>query len=261
MKKLTFKISLAILATCSAIFVKPQSASAQIDMSLLTEVAKSCQKDSLSLKYYKQMGFDDDKLQVVKDSNVGLIYNCIYYRYFHSLIQSKFSWVALTTDEIIPGYPGSVVVSLLSLRPRSSLLDCIVSQDPSSQVCEGRKVFNGYVVEQKIVNDNLYEHHTDHYTNNYTALLYIHICPSCVIAHDNILSSEKTMGGFIQWFLRLDKPRRREIMSILGNEQEQINNRQKIQQEASRAVAEYIEIREKVKQQEENRRRREVLGN
>ena len=50
-------------------------------------------------------------------------------------------------------------------------------------------------------------------------------------------------------------------MSILGEGQKAANNRSEMIAEADRALAEYNEIRQKVEQQEQERRRREVIGN
>ena len=249
MKKLALQLSLVILATCSALFAKPQSASAQVDMSLLTKVAKSCQKDTTSSEYYKQMGFDDEKIQSVIGSGESLG-TCIHTRYRHSLLQSKFPWLA-STGEIIQGYPGSVVVSLMVNfewgygRPYNPLLiDCIVSQDPSNDQCISSIIFYDY----KIRNNDLNRQST-------------YLCPSCVVAHDNVMSAKRMRGSFIQWFLNLDKPTKRKIMSILGDDQEAVNNRSEIRRESGRALAKYNEIRQKVEQQEQERRRREVIGN
>jgi hypothetical protein len=254
MEKFTFQILLAIFATCSTLLIKQQNVSAQVNMSLLTEVAKSCQKDTVSPAYYDQMGINRKEFESAKIDNSYFIDKCIYSRYFHSLVQSKFSWLS-SVDEIIPGYPGSVAVSIVALNSAgSSLLDCIASRNPSSQACKNHWVLSRVNDENKIANDYFY-----HSSNG--ELLYIYICPSCVIASDNVRSYEKMTGGFISWFLRLDKPRRREIMSILGDEEDQKKNRWKIEEESERAVREYNDIIKKVKHQEENRRRREVLEN
>jgi hypothetical protein len=122
-KKLTLQISLVILANFSTLFAKPQIASAQVDMNSLIEVAKSCQKDTNSPEYYKQMGFDKFESVIGSDNSLN---TCFYARYGHSLLQSKFPWLA-STGEMIPGYPGSVAVSLMIYKKylnNSLLLDC-----------------------------------------------------------------------------------------------------------------------------------------
>ena len=254
MKKIAIQISLVILATCSAIFAKPQSASAQVDMSLLTEVAKSCQKDTTSSEYYGQMGFDDRTIQ----SAIGLdtsLRNCIQARYHYSLVQSKFPWLA-STGEMTQGYPGSVSVSTIayydahySRLNNSSLLDCIASGDPSNDQC----IYSLKIFEDRKVRDME--------PNTWFTRYGIYVCPSCVVAHDNVMSEKSMRGSFIQWFLSFDKPTRRKVLSIVGEGQKAADNRSGMNTEAERALAKYTEIREKVEQQEQERRRREVIGN
>ncbi len=245
MKKLTLQVSMVMLATYAALFVKPQSASAQVDMSLLTEVAKSCQKDTRSSEYYEQMGFDENEIKSEIGSDNSLN-NCIYARYYHSLLQSKFPWLT-SMGEMIPGYPGSVAVSLMSSSDElSSLLDCLVNQDPSSNQCANSiKIF----ADDKINNGYNISYH------------YTYVCPSCAVAHDNVRSAKKMKGSFIKWFLNLDKPTRRKVMSILGESQNAESSRSEIRAEANRASTEYFNIRQRVEKQEQDRRRREVIGN
>lgn len=254
MKKRALHFSLAMLVTCSAMFIKTQSASAQVDMNLLTEIAKSCQKDTTSSEYYKQMSLDDNIIQSAIGS-VDSLENCIRARYRYSLVQSKFPWLA-STGEMIPGYPGSVAVSLMAYSPKissyylnswlesSSLLDCLISQDPSTHLCVSSL---GIFYDNKIQNQNVENE-------------YIYVCPSCVVARDNISSAERMRGSFIQWFLNLDKLTRRQSMSILGNNKEAQNSRTDMMIETVEAVDKYNAIREKVAREKKDRLRREVIG-
>ena len=253
MKKIALQISMVILATCSTLFAKPQIASAQVDMSLLTEVAKSCQKDTKSPEYYGQMGFDDKTVKSIIGSGTSLR-DCIKSRYHQLLVQSKFPWLA-STGEIIQGYPGSVLVSTmahyhyLSRLNNSSLLDCIVSGDSSNAQCTSSiRIFSNNKIRDS------YDSQASYYYSTY-------VCPSCLVAHDNVMSEKSMIGSFIQWFLSLDQPTRRKVMSILGEGQKAENTRLVMNGEADRAVAEYNKIRQKVEQQEQDRRRREVMGN
>lgn len=256
MKKIALQISLVILATCPALFTKPQSASAQVDMSLLTDAAQSCQKDTKSSEYYKQMWFDDDMFTPLIGLDTSLK-DCIEFRYHYSLVQSKFPWLA-STGEMIQGYPGFVLVSTIAyyhtLSPglnNSSLLDCIASGDPSNEQCTS-----------SVIRSLFYDHKINKYSvGHLVSQYYIYVCPSCIVAHDNVMSEKSMRGSFIQWFLSLDKPTRRKVMSILGEGQKAEKNRSEMATEANRAVSEYIEIRQKVEQQEQERRRREVIGN
>ncbi len=245
MKKLTFQLSLAMLVTCSTMSITPQSASAQVDMSLLTEVAKSCQKDAASSDYFQQMGFKDQQVKFLigDDESVNV---CIRARYPHSLVQSKFLWLA-STGEIISGYPASVAVSQMAQSVNkyvynSDLLDCIASQNPSDDRCISS-------IGARAISDNELP------WNN-----FIYVCPSCFIAYNDVSSEEKVRASFIQWFVNLDKPTRRKIISILSNNDKAANNRDEMLTAANRAVDKYNEIREKVAREEQARRRREVIG-
>jgi hypothetical protein len=245
--KIASQISLVMVVTCASILLKPQSTSAQINMSLLTEVASSCQKDTASSEYYKQMSFDDETVRSLT-SSANSVERCIYSRYHYSTIQSKFPWLA-STGEIIPGYLGAVAFSMITNTNSSMknlLLDCIADKNLSSYECTF-SIAN-------FTNDRIPHGFASNYY--YYDDYYIYVCPSCLIAHNNTLSAEKMRGSFIQWFLSLDKIQRRGVMSIMGD-----NNRFKISSEADRAVKEYRETIEKVAQQEKERRRREVLGN
>jgi hypothetical protein len=245
-KRLAFRLSMTILATCSTLFVKQQSASAQVDMSLLTDVAKSCQKDATSSEYFQQMRFKDQQVEFLTGYN-GSVNVCIHARYHHSLVQSKFPWLA-STGEIISGYPASVAVSQMAQSVNkyvynSDLLDCIASQNPSDDRCISS-------IGRRAISDNELPWNG-----------FIYVCPSCFIAYNDVSSEEKMRGSFIQWFVSLDKPTRRKIMSILRNDDEAANNRDEMLTAANRAVDKYNEIREKVAREEQNRRRREVLDN
>jgi hypothetical protein len=256
MKKTPFKVLLTILIACSGILIKPQIALAQVDMSILAEVAQSCQQDALSSKYYKKMLFDDDTIK--NFDKIDYISVCIYNRYHHSLMMSKFPWLT-SAGEIIPNYPGSVAVSLMSssqlyqYRDQTLLIDCIASQNSSSQECLNSPAHRAFNLDGKKIRD----------ANRWSRIeeAYVYICPSCVIAHDDDPSGQSMVRGFIKWFISLDKSKKREVISFLGEEDQSFTIRRNLQEEADRAVKEYQETREKIKRQEINRRREEVLNN
>ena len=155
MKKTPLKVLLAILTACSGILVKPQIALAQVDMSVLAEVAQSCQQDALSSKYYKKMLFDNDTIK--RFYNTDYISLCIANRYHHSLVMSKFPWLA-STGEIIPNYPGSVAVSLMIYSNTNSsnaglLIDCILSQNPDSQECLNPSISGVFNIRNSRIRD------------------------------------------------------------------------------------------------------------
>ncbi|MHC5743103.1 MAG: hypothetical protein ACYTXT_14505, partial [Nostoc sp.] len=163
--------------------------------------------------------------------------------------------------EILPGYPGSVVVSALSASydkfETVSLLDCIITQDAANDVC--------YKAKRKIAGGDRYRNRTNLYSGREieTNLVYIaYVCPSCVLAHDNVSGSgEVILNAFIQWFLKLDKSQRRQVISFLGDDDKAYQSRWLINNESGEAVEAYWKARERIEQQEQEGRRRELLGN
>ena len=178
---------------------------------------------------------------------------CIYSRYHYSLILDKFPELA-STGEILPGYPGSVAVGSLANNfsyygSRMQVLDCIIARNISGDVCN---------MSRKNIS----------YGEKYRSQLYLrssylpYVCPSCVVAHDEVSGSrEVILKAFIEWFIKLDKPQRREVISLLGDEDEAIKLRNSLDNESEKAAKEYWEARARVQQQEQERRRRELLGN
>ncbi len=264
MKNYPLKVLLMIFTTATAILSTPRMTSAQVDYSLLTEVVKSCQADVVSPEYYKKIG-----IQVRSDSGSFMlaraqvepnyIESCINARYHHLLVLSKLPWLDSSGD-VVPGYPGATAVSLMTFDTHGfatmGVLECMISQNPHSHECQNasslRGVFNISSSNYKIRNLNTAG---DNLTRG-----YIYMCPSCAISIDEISSVEKMTDSFIKWFLTLDKPQRREVMSILGDEKAQVANRENIQEEARRAVQEYNSILQKVEQQRQEQRRIDILG-
>ena len=258
MIKFTIKSLVAIAVTSSALLLTAQSSNAQVNMKMLSEVAKSCQEDAASVDYYQKMGIEQegtqDLAESLKNDPTSFIKRCIFDRYHYSLVNSKFTWLQ-STGEMLPGFPGSVAVAAIAAQfpnyMHLKLLDCIVTQDASSKECELASIYN--------LSRGRYKHRENFgypYRNQYL----IYVCQSCVVTHDDILSKQKIMNSFIQWFLTLDKPQRRELMSILGDESSAQGLRDYTQSEASQAVIEYQEARERVQKQEQEKRRQELLG-
>ncbi|BAY91530.1 MULTISPECIES: hypothetical protein [unclassified Tolypothrix] len=247
MRKLVFKSLITFFVTSSALLLIPMSSYAQVNMKILTNVAKSCQKDALSSDYYKLMGFDNDA--TVNDS----IKDCISARYHYSLVLSKFSWLS-STGEILPGYLSSVLVGTIAyksvyynLYSPTQILDCIASKDISSQEC---KVTRGYMSQGLKMRYVLWR----------DKVYLVYVCPTCFVAYDDISGSqEQILTAFMKWFLTLDKPKRRELMSLLGDEKPAVNLKYQLIEESRLAVQEYTEARARVEQQERERRRREIL--
>ncbi|QMS90000.1 hypothetical protein HUN01_21285 [Nostoc edaphicum CCNP1411] len=248
MIKFTVKGLIALFVTSSALFLTPMRSDAQVNMKTLAEVTESCQKDVSSKKYYQQM-----LLNVAQWFNSDLE-ECIYSRYHYSLILDKFTELA-STGEILPGYPGSVAVGQLAstFSPyayKRQLLDCIISNNPSSDVCNMSRMISNYTNSK---------YRSDWYSRSH----YLpYVCPSCVVAHDEVSGSQETiLKAFIEWFIKLDKPQRREVISLLGDDDEASQLIQSLNNDSEKAVEEYREARARVQQQEQERRRQELLGN
>ena len=246
--KFTVKGLITLFVTGSALFLIPMRSNAQVNMKRLAQVADSCQKDVPSEKYYQQM------LLNVNQPNNNDLEVCIQSRYHYSLILDKFPELA-STGEILPGYPGSVAVGQLAStfnnhpEVSTNLLDCIIANNISDDVCRTSK--------ENISKGGKYRSIPD-LISSYLP----YVCPSCVVAHDEVSGSgDVILKAFIEWFLKLDKPQRREVISLLGDEDEAKTLRQSLLNESKKAVEEYQETRERIEQQEQERRRRELLGN
>ncbi len=248
MMTFTVKGLIALFVTSSALLLTPMRSDAQVNMKTLAEVTESCQKDVVSESYYQQMllNFDDF-------SNIHLG-QCIYSRYHYSLILDKFPEIA-SKGEILPGYLGSVAVAELVMTfghvyPYHNLLGCIITNNASSNECD-------FIRRTRISQNTKYR------SNRGSGLNYLpYVCPSCVVAHDEVSGSgEVILKAFIKWFLKLDKPQRREVISLLGDEDEASQLRLSLNDESVKAVDKYQETRARVQQQEREQRRRELLGN
>lgn len=247
MMKFTVQGLIALFVTSSALFFTPMRSDAQVNMKSLAEVADSCQKDVPSKKYYQQMLLNIDKWD---NSDLE---KCIKSRYHYSLILDKFPELA-STGEILPGYPGSVAVGQLASTfsygsYNRELLDCIIANNISAKECGTSK-------------DNISEGKKYRSSWGFISYYLPYVCPSCVVAHDEVSGLQDViLKSFIEWFLKLDKPQRREVISLLGDENESQKLRNSLSYESQKAVEEYRETRARVQQQEQERRKQELLGN
>ncbi|MEH2387582.1 MAG: hypothetical protein V7K14_17745 [Nostoc sp.] len=252
----TVKSLIALVVTSSALLLTPMKSDAQVNMNRLVQVAKSCQEDILSSNYYKQMGFDTNDIDYyLKKSSKQqeAITNCIYSRYHYSLVLTKYPWLD-STGEILPGYLGSVVAgslaSVFGSSDKTSILDCIANQDVSSNECSETR--------SKISRVSSFKHMDQYWYTSYT----INVCPSCVVAYDEVSGSQtEILKAFIKWFLTLDKTQRRELISLLGDGDQARELRLVIISESNTAVKKYWEVRQGVQEQQQERRRQELLGN
>ena len=255
MMKFAVKSLITLVVTNSFFLLTPMKSDAQVNMNRLVQIAKSCQEDILSSNYYKRMGFDTNSINEYLEKSYiqeQVITSCIYSRYHYSLVLTKYPWLD-STGEILPGYPGSVVVGALAnvfySFHTTSILDCIANQDVSSRECSPTR--SG-------ISPVSYFRHINYWYVSYT----INVCPSCVVAHDEVSGSqEEILKAFIKWFFTLEKAQRRELISLLGDGDEAQELRLVIRGEANTAVKKYSEVRQGIEEQEQERRRQEVLGN
>ncbi|TAE57431.1 MAG: hypothetical protein EAZ87_16245 [Nostocales cyanobacterium] len=249
MMKFTVKGLIALFVTSSVLFLTPIRSNAQVNMKTLAEVAKSCQKDVPSKKYYQQM-----LVNVSRWNNTDLV-GCIGFRYHYSLILDKFPELA-SAGEILPGYPASVAVAQLAVFSFSDqikyldLLDCIIANNTFAKVCR----YSNRILSSQGMK----------YRTQYSLMSHYlpYICPSCVVTHDEVFDSQESiLKAFIEWFIRLDKSQRRKVISILGDDNQAFQLRQSLGNETEAAQKKYEETRASVQQQEQERRRQELLGN
>ena len=254
MRNFTIKSLITLLITSSALLLTPMKSDAQVNMTKLAQVAKSCQEDMFSSNYYKRMGFDTNSINRYLRNSYNqerAITDCISSRYHYSLVMTKYAWLD-STGEILPGYPGSVLVGSLAndfegMYHTTSILDCIANQNLSSEKCP---LVASFIANGTVFRGEWFYHYT------------VNVCPSCVVAHDELLGSKKEIfKAFIQWFLTLEKTQRRELISLLGDGDEASKLRLAIISESKAAVKKYWEVRQDVQEQEQERRRQEVLGN
>lgn len=248
------KALISLIVASSILLLKPMKSDAQVNIKLLAQVAKSCQRDALSPEYYQKMGIDIRKQHYFGNQKAFLT-PCIRSRYHYSSVLTKFPWMA-SKGEMLPQYPGYIAIAATAFNiaeeTKTNILDCIASENASSQDCQQIK-FDNIILDIPIKKIDI-----GSVDDRYNYLLYV--CPSCVISHDNIFSREAIVSAFIQWFLKLEKSNRREIVSLLGDDDEAYELRNALGYESRLAVNKYWEVRQQVQQQEQERRRRELLG-
>lgn len=276
MKNFIFKSMLATCVAGIAIVCTPKSSVAQVDMSLLTEVANSCQRDANSPEYYRQLGHTKHEIDLINDDWTAkrLLSHCIRSRYIYSLTISKFPWLASAGD-MKPGYPASVAIAQLTrtmgpevirligyseiLEP-SKFLDCLISQTGHSKECKNSNatgsLYKGNGSISRSYKFNLFNNYQKTSDDNFFAFT----SPSYYVNYNHHSTGEIVVVAFIEWFMKLKPHQRRELMSILGEEEIQKSNRKKMQLETHDAWDKYREIRQKVAEEDKERRRRELFG-
>ena len=266
MKNLVGKITMATCISSVAILSTAKATVAQVNMDFLTEVVESCQKDVFSEKYYQQMGLK--VMERFENDSSSYLKNCIQSRYFYLQLISKLPWL-VSTEEIIPGYPGSVVASRIAHNKQrlynssdNSMLDCLASGNKDSQECSnsvfGQESLYNLIASNRSVRKFSFDNY--HFAVSQRGARLGYLCPSCFVAYNNNPSKTKMIGAFIEWFTKLEKSQRKELISILGDEQAQEKNRNSMIEEADKAWSEYAAIRKRMAEEEKERRRRELLG-
>ena len=82
------------------------------------------------------------------------------------------------------------------------------------------------------------------------------VCPKCVVTHDDASRSELNRG-FINWFLSLDKSKRRDVVSLVSYNSEMNQNLWNKMRMAQQA---YEDALKKIEQDKQEQRRRDLLG-
>jgi hypothetical protein len=253
--KFTAKSLIALFVTSSALLLTCMRSDAQVNIKILTRLAENCRNSVGSETYYQQILLNYDN-PTIKD-----VEKCIAFSYHHLFVLSRFPWLN-SQGEILPGYRSSIVVARLVEQyninnyhyvGNPQLLDCLVSQNASSKECSKVRDWIGNGKVRDVFKGG-------HYYSRLDYLVYI--CPTCVVAHDEASGSgELILKAFMEWFMKLDKSQRREVISLLGDDNKSHQLRALINEESKAAVKQYRETRARVQQQEQERRRQELLGN
>lgn len=267
-KRFVVQVLLTGITGSLMIISSQQDSLADVNTSFLTKSVESCNRDVLSAEYYERAGVNMDKLfkfmnsQSNENFNEYLMGECIQSRYVYLLTKSKFPWLDSKKDAA-SGYSEDIMMSLLISRTsvlaaqnsNLDLLKCVITKNSSSNECGLINVFF----------ENLKHNITSLYSLDFNSHIFsletIYTCPSCIIANKtNPLSSEENATKFTEWFLSLDKLKRREVVSILGDSDKQISNMNHIYMEVAEVVPKYNQIRTEILQQEENRKKKDILG-
>lgn len=243
MKVFNFKSALAMLtfSTMSLFFQAPTQA--QVNKQLLSDVIKSCQRD-MSIDYFKRMGILVRELNTKLSSSTQKV--CIQYRYYYGSVIEQFPWLP-DSGEIVPSYSASVALSLMleSSATEERILECVSSKDfDGGNECAWIRIKLSYDSQYRKLDVNVGQRE-----------FLPNVCPKCVVAHDDASRSELNRG-FINWFLSLDKSKRRDVVSFLSSG----NIQQNLQYKMRMAVRAYEDALKKIEQDDKEQRRRNLLG-
>ena len=246
MKVFNFKSALAMLTFSTMSLFLQAPTQAQVNKQLLSDVIKSCQRD-MSIDYFMRMGILVGKLNTEPSSQSQK--KCISVRYYYGSVIEQLPWLP-DSGEIVPGYSASVALSFLSRQSRRTeekILECVTSKD-----FDGRN-------ECSSINTKGYSYYGEQYrkmnVDHALDVLLPYVCPKCVVAHDDASRSELNRG-FINWFLSLDKSKRRDVVSLLSSD----NILQNLYNKMRMAEQAYEDALTKIEQDEKAQRRRNLLG-
>jgi hypothetical protein len=245
MKIFGFKSALAMLtfSAMSLFFQAPTQA--QVNKKVLAEVIKSCQRD-MNIEYFEKMGMKEEYLYQSQIGRINPVRDCIKYRYRHMALVKQLPWLPYAGDTISE-YSGSVAISEILFHKTKlggrayyenpkRILSCLIDQDPKSVDCYDMWVRSKYSYSKYGVYD-----------------MVPYICPKCAIAL-NDSSSIDMIKGILQWFLLLDKPKRRELVSAFESLDQKLDN------EGWEGLQAYDDAVKKIEQDDKEQRRRNLLG-
>ncbi|MBD2318791.1 hypothetical protein [Phormidium tenue] len=247
MKVFNFKSALAMLtfSAMSLFFQAPTQA--QVNKQLLSDVIKSCQRD-MSIDYFKRMGILVRKLNTEPSSRTQKV--CIQYRYYYGSVIEQFPWLP-DSGEIVPGYSASVALSASTYLYNEWGVATEVATEEQILKCVTSKVFNGGNECSWTRFRRYYDYRNSAQPDDFLPL----VCPKCVVAHDDASNSELNRG-FINWFLSLDKSKRRDVVSLLSSSDILYN----LAKKKRMAAESYEDALTKIEQDEKAQRRRNLLG-
>ena len=256
MKVFNFKSALAMLtfSAMSLFFQAPSQA--QVNKQLLSDVIKSCQRD-MSIDYFMRMGILVRELNTEPSSQSQK--TCIWLRYYYGSVIEQLPWLP-DSGEIVPGYSASVALSSIAgsvalssiagSATEEKILECVTSKDfDGRNECSWIKIklYYNYIDEQYRKIRQIVDTEADKFLPN--------VCPKCVVAHDDASRSELNRG-FINWFLSLDKSKRRDVVSFLSSN----DIRRNLYNKTLMAATAYQDALTKIEQDEKAQRRRNLLG-
>jgi hypothetical protein len=247
MKVFNFKSALVMLTFSTMSLFLQAPTQAQVNKQLLSDVIKSCQRD-MSIDYFRRMGILVREELNTKPSSQSQK-NCIRFRYYYGSVIEQLPWLP-DSGEIVPGYSASVALSSIAgSATEEKILECVTSKD-----FDGVNECSWIEIKSYYSSGSVQQYRKLEVS---TVLVFFipNVCPKCVVAHDDASRSELNRG-FINWFLSLDKSKRRDVVSLLSSN----DIKQNLSNKTRMAVEAYEDALTKIEQDEKAQRRRNLLG-